>query len=464
MGSTSNITPVISPASGNEGTGSSTQLSFDVTLSSSISEAVSFDVSTMAGTALANTDFVPLPANTTVDFVANQTTPSQIVVETIADALPEASEETFTVATSGDADVIPPTSLNGQDEAVFYTILPGDPATGTIIDDDTLPAGSELWQGDLPGFTVGSAGCFFDNPHFINAASLTLIVPSPGLVALANNPFNGTTTFSGTFSNMETLVPTTNEIGCLTTPVANNTPNVTVEAETGFGLPVIQVSSATQILFHGDYGNSAADAQGFQLQIQSSSASEITGPYTSFDEVDQGISVFGNFTLTKVAGLSAAELPADSDLAGTILTTDELLPTQEAVAALWGNASATAERLSEVRVEILDLPGSLLGAAGGNTIFIDLDAAGHGWFVDATPNAHEEFTLRDDLFRAARGSDADGRMDLLTVLAHEMGHVLGLEDLDSDLHADDLMADTLPLGTRRLPWAAAVDEVFSKGL
>ncbi len=39
-------------------------------------------------------------------------------------------------------------------------------------------------------------------------------------------------------------------------------------------------------------------------------------------------------------------------------------------------------------------------------------------------------------------------MDLLTVVSHEIGHLLGAVHSDN---ASDLMAATLPLGTRRLP-------------
>jgi hypothetical protein len=43
---------------------------------------------------------------------------------------------------------------------------------------------------------------------------------------------------------------------------------------------------------------------------------------------------------------------------------------------------------------------------------------------------------------------------------HELGHVLGLEDLDPAIDADDLMAATLAPGTRHLP-EAAHDNVFA---
>jgi hypothetical protein len=59
-------------------------------------------------------------------------------------------------------------------------------------------------------------------------------------------------------------------------------------------------------------------------------------------------------------------------------------------------------------------------------------------------------------------------MDLLTVVAHELGHVLGLDDLYGAEHADDLMSAMLPPGVRRLPlgigqpllpgWATGVAE------
>ncbi len=51
-------------------------------------------------------------------------------------------------------------------------------------------------------------------------------------------------------------------------------------------------------------------------------------------------------------------------------------------------------------------------------------------------------------------------MDLATAIAHEMGHVLGLEHAATP---GDIMAPFLPAGTRREPTAYDVDAAFTSG-
>ncbi len=52
------------------------------------------------------------------------------------------------------------------------------------------------------------------------------------------------------------------------------------------------------------------------------------------------------------------------------------------------------------------------------------------------------------------------RVDLLTVDSHELGHRLGLDDLDPALAVDDAMSAILGTGARRRPWSEAVDALF----
>ena len=104
-------------------------------------------------------------------------------------------------------------------------------------------------------------------------------------------------------------------------------------------------------------------------------------------------------------------------------------------------------------VHIGDLPGRTLGETSGNTIVLDIDAAGWGWFVDQTPTNNSEF-----LRLGNQGEQY--RMDLLTVVMHELGHVLG-----RDHDADGVMAESLAAGVRQTDMEhdqmALVDQVFS---
>ena len=80
--------------------------------------------------------------------------------------------------------------------------------------------------------------------------------------------------------------------------------------------------------------------------------------------------------------------------------------------------------LESLQIWVTDLDDDLLGLTVGNVIYVDRDAAGHGWFVDDSPLDNSEF---DSDGRAIEGSAAARGIDLLSVIAHEVGHVLGFE-------------------------------------
>ncbi len=114
----------------------------------------------------------------------------------------------------------------------------------------------------------------------------------------------------------------------------------------------------------------------------------------------------------------------------------------------WEEAGLTAAPLAafrDVQVVIADLPGLQLGMATSSAIVLDVNAAGYGWSVEIDPQDRET---------------AASRMDLLTAVLHELGHVAGLADDYGAVDSADVMSGWLLPGVRRLPTLADVDAVF----
>ena len=124
--------------------------------------------------------------------------------------------------------------------------------------------------------------------------------------------------------------------------------------------------------------------------------------------------------------------------------------------------SALLASASQSLTDFTDLPGTAVGQNVGEgaaaSITLDTNAAGHGWYIDPTPldpstssglaNANYLPTSNPNIWQAKAGSDAAGKMDMLSVLLHEYGHALGLEH---SAQLGDFMNTSLQTGQRRLP-------------
>jgi hypothetical protein len=145
---------------------------------------------------------------------------------------------------------------------------------------------------------------------------------------------------------------------------------------------------------------------------------------------------------------AASFAPASADI-GPAPTLDEIKLLADAAIQRWySDGSFSAEllaRIDQVRFEIVDLPGQLLAFTTWDVIYIDASAADFGWFIDRADTAFT-VTAEEGALSASTSSAAYGRMDLLTVLGHELGNLLGLEDKPAG--SADLMSATLEAGTR----------------
>jgi hypothetical protein len=139
------------------------------------------------------------------------------------------------------------------------------------------------------------------------------------------------------------------------------------------------------------------------------------------------------------------------------LTSAQLAPVVQDAINRWtaaGISSAQVAQLQQTQFVIEDIPApTALGQTLAHQVLIDSNAAGYGWYIDATPGSNVAFSqqVTTSELRADPTSPAYGHMDLLSVVMHEMGHELGLPDIDLPSDADLLMDGVLQTGVRRLP-------------
>lgn len=198
-----------------------------------------------------------------------------------------------------------------------------------------------------------------------------------------------------------------------------------------------------------DFGNSLKVNVKYYFQaISGGMASDWVRTYCSKTGVYWKIS----FTLTPngTSTITSVDYQTPATVAATTPATDTAT-----LASILGTslASSLDANTSGITLSIADLPGGAVGETSGTSITLDTNAAGNGWYIDPNPAANTDFlpTSNPNVWMAAPGSAAAGKMDMLSVLLHEYGHALGL---DHSANPNDFMAPDLQPGERRLPGAA----------
>ncbi|MCL4202554.1 MAG: autotransporter-associated beta strand repeat-containing protein, partial [Pirellulaceae bacterium] len=133
---------------------------------------------------------------------------------------------------------------------------------------------------------------------------------------------------------------------------------------------------------------------------------------------------------------------------------DAVLPVARQYWVSTGLADWQVAELYRTPVAIGDLSyRGALGVAKPEGIWLDASGAGLGWNVGSSQWSVVSGQWLGDISHqrtTANGQLPTAAYDLLTVLTHELGHMLGYDDLDPLHHSDHIMAGVLQPGTERI--------------
>ncbi len=296
--------------------------------------------------------------------------------------------------------------------------------------------------GFRPGIIVNAGGAAGDNDVRLrisgntSAGTVSTSTPGIGLRKQGTDPSVNAYAIEGLSPSPNTAgSQVINHVNALN-PAGNGT--LLVSAETGF------TNAVVPLLFTAEEPGATRTeiAPPMQVVAEQGSRADQLPPSPDFAAVSAS-----SFPL--ITSSEASRTPALDQTQLNLVVAD--------ARARWNAAGLSEEQsalLDHIHVELADLPDLHLGETFGDSIRIDTRAGGNGWYTGSGPESDAHFAKVQAETRWQVGeadSPAAGRVDLLTTLMHEMGHVLGLSDSYSLRDRNSVMYGHLVRGERRLP-------------
>jgi hypothetical protein len=399
---------------------------------------------TAVATVGTNTNYlVGSPASGTVNIIDNppaKPTVTLVTTDAVATELGLTSG-TFELRRTGDASATLVVNLTWAGTGVRgtdYTLS----ATGGTISADGLTATFAAGSATMTIFVTAKADTTAEPTETVIAtigANANYVVGSPasGTVNITDNPPASAPTVRVADATITEADRKTTNVTITLTLSAPSSSTVTVTLTTANGSAVAGSDyTATTKTVSFAPGQTTVT---FTIAVVGDKAKEATESFfVNITSVSGGGATIadgqGLVTIIDNDGALTAESVGDGDM--PILASPDATSALAAAIESWVASGIARSVFDGVVVLVTDLPGGKLAevAPDGRTIFVDDDAAGWGWHTDPTTPVPAD------------------RIDLLTALLHELGHIAGLDHTS----AYRVMRDVLEPGLRvELPAAAA---------
>jgi hypothetical protein len=366
-------------------------------------------------------------------------------------------------------------AVESPSQAGVYTITRSANATGAIAVNLTWSgtAAASRYTLTATGGTLNAAGTQLTVPDGGSAATVTLTPKADGIAEPAQTALltlGGSTQYSvgspsaATVTLYDTTAPTvsispvtvtkagstSNQTVSFTISLSGSSPNpVSVAVKTVDGTAVAG-TSYTAVSTTLTFAAGTITGQSVSVTLLGRASGTVNKNFTVVLSSPTGATLGTSTSTVTITGTSA-QLAAGVAPAGSVatpLTQGQLQPVIAAAERQWAAAGVAPSRLAAIKFVITTLPLGEVGYTVGNTVYIDATAAGFGWYTGATGGFGANGL-------ALAGGPAAGRIDLLTVVLHEIGHTVGLPDGCACGPFTTLMQTSLPAGVRRLLPAGA---------